>query len=138
MKTGIHPDYIDTKVVCLGCNTTFDSKSTLPEITVDICSECHPFYTGKQKLVDTAGRVDRFNAARVAADAKKEALTKKAQKALTQAEASAMLQADAEITEENTVPVKKDEKPASKAKEAPAETPEKTEADSNSESTTDK
>lgn len=64
MKANIHPDWVETKVTCLGCNTTFDSHSTVPEITVEICSNCHPFYTGKQKLVDTAGRVDRFEALR--------------------------------------------------------------------------
>ncbi|MEI8072724.1 MAG: 50S ribosomal protein L31 [Candidatus Saccharibacteria bacterium] len=108
MKTGIHPEYIDTKVTCLGCNTTFDSKSTVKELNVDVCSNCHPFYTGKQKLVDTAGRVDRFKAKQKAADDKKEALVKKGQKALSRAEAKAMLEVDAEIREENTQPVKKD------------------------------
>jgi large subunit ribosomal protein L31 len=130
MKAKIHPEYMKTKVTCLGCGTTFESMSTMPEITVDICSQCHPFYTGKQKLVDTAGRVDRFKAAREKAEAKKEALTKKAQKALSQKDASAMLEADAEITEANTQPVKKDAKPAAKT--------EKPEAQKNSESTTDK
>ncbi len=62
MKSGIHPDYIKTQVTCSGCNITFESMSTVPEIQVEICSNCHPFYTGKQKLVDTAGRVDRFRA----------------------------------------------------------------------------
>ncbi len=64
MKQGIHPDYITTKVTCNGCNTSFETHSTVPTITVEICSNCHPFYTGKQKLVDTAGRVDKFNARR--------------------------------------------------------------------------
>ncbi len=68
MKTGIHPNYIDTKVHCNGCNTTFQTHSTVPEITVEICSNCHPFYTGKQKLIDTAGRVDKFNARRSQAE----------------------------------------------------------------------
>jgi large subunit ribosomal protein L31 len=68
MKSGLHPDYIETKVHCNGCDTTFTSHSTVPEITVEICSNCHPFYTGKQKLVDTAGRVDKFNARKVAAE----------------------------------------------------------------------
>ena len=64
MKANIHPDWVETKFPCLGCATTFTSHSTVPEITVEICSNCHPFYTGKQKLVDTAGRVDRFEALR--------------------------------------------------------------------------
>ncbi|MBA3678662.1 50S ribosomal protein L31 [Candidatus Saccharibacteria bacterium] len=108
MKAAIHPEYMKTKVTCLGCNTTFESMSTVPEMSVDVCSMCHPFYTGKQKLVDTAGRVDRFKARQLAADAKKDALVKKGQKALTKAETAAMLQADSEVTEENTTKVTKD------------------------------
>ncbi len=79
MKANIHPDWVETKVTCLGCNTTFTSHSTVPEITVEICSNCHPFYTGKQKLVDTAGRVDRFEALRKkSGELKKTAKPKKA------------------------------------------------------------
>ena len=60
MKDKIHPKfYDDAKVSCL-CGNTFTSGSTKPEIRVEVCGKCHPFYTGKQKLVDTAGRVDRF------------------------------------------------------------------------------
>lgn len=66
MKSDIHPKYDTAKVNCNGCGITFETRATAPEITVDICSNCHPFYTGKQKLVDTAGRVDRFNARRKA------------------------------------------------------------------------
>ncbi len=62
MKTGIHPEVFETTVHCNGCNTTFTSHSTVSEINVEICSNCHPFYTGKQKLIDTAGRVDKFKA----------------------------------------------------------------------------
>lgn len=112
MKATIHPEYMKTKVTCLGCNTTFESMSTVPEMSVDVCSNCHPFYTGKQKLVDTAGRVDRFKAKQQAADAKKDALVKKGQKALSKNEAKAMLEADAEITQDNTKAVKKDKKTA--------------------------
>ncbi|MHB8869910.1 MAG: 50S ribosomal protein L31 [Thermoleophilia bacterium] len=60
MKTDIHPDYMETKVNC-SCGETFTTRSTLPEIKVEICSVCHPFYTGKQRLVDVGGRVERFN-----------------------------------------------------------------------------
>ena len=60
MKSGIHPATFETKVHCNGCNTTFTAHTTVKEITVEICSNCHPFYTGKQKLVDTGGRVERF------------------------------------------------------------------------------
>ena len=59
MKKGIHPKYVRTKVVCL-CGNVIETRSTVPEIRVEICSSCHPFFTGKQKLVDTAGRVERF------------------------------------------------------------------------------
>lgn len=62
MKHGIHPKLLKTKVTCLGCKTSFETVSTVETINVEICSACHPFYTGKQKLVDTAGRVDRFRA----------------------------------------------------------------------------
>ncbi len=61
MQTAIHPTYTHTaKVTCLTCGTTFTTGSTLEDIKVEVCSHCHPFYTGKQNLVDTAGRVDRF------------------------------------------------------------------------------
>lgn len=60
MKTDIHPEYMETKVTC-SCGETFTTNSTLPEIKVEICSVCHPFYTGKQRLVDVGGRVERFN-----------------------------------------------------------------------------
>jgi large subunit ribosomal protein L31 len=61
MKQGIHPEYNVIKVQC-ACGNTFTTRSTRKEeLHVEICSECHPFFTGKQKLVDTAGRVDRFN-----------------------------------------------------------------------------
>ena len=59
MKQGIHPDYVETKVTC-SCGNTFTTRSTKPEIHVELCNQCHPFYTGKQKLVDTGGRVERF------------------------------------------------------------------------------
>lgn len=87
MKTGIHPELKQTKVNCLGCGTTFDSVSTVDQITVDVCSQCHPFYTGKQKLVDTAGRVDRFRAQAEAAKSRKDDLGKKASKAAKRAAA---------------------------------------------------
>jgi len=59
MKKDIHPEYHRTKVHC-ACGAEFETGSTLPEIKVEICSQCHPFFTGKQKLIDTAGRVERF------------------------------------------------------------------------------
>jgi large subunit ribosomal protein L31 len=81
MKAGIHPQLMETKVHCNGCGVEFTTLSTVPEITVEICSNCHPFYTGKQKLVDTAGRVEKFKArseaARKRQAAAAERLTKK-------------------------------------------------------------
>ena len=59
MKEGIHPKYVQTKVTC-GCGNSFTTRSTRPELKVDICNACHPFYTGKLKYVDTAGRIEKF------------------------------------------------------------------------------
>ncbi len=59
MKAEIHPNYMECKVTC-GCGNTFTTGGTVPEIRIEICSACHPFYTGKQKFVDSAGRVDRL------------------------------------------------------------------------------
>jgi large subunit ribosomal protein L31 len=63
LKTGIHPEYVTTEVVC-GCGNTFTTRSTKRNgsIHVEVCSNCHPFYTGKQKILDTGGRVARFEA----------------------------------------------------------------------------
>ena len=60
MKQGIHPEYEKVTVKC-ACGAEFETRSTKKDIRLDICSKCHPFFTGKQKLVDTGGRVDRFN-----------------------------------------------------------------------------
>jgi len=59
MKKGIHPKYEPTTVTC-ACGNVFEVRSTVKDVKVEICSNCHPFFTGKQKLVDTAGRVERF------------------------------------------------------------------------------
>lgn len=59
MKSGIHPEYNECEVRC-ACGNAFRTRSTKAELRVDICSACHPFYTGTQKLIDTAGRVERF------------------------------------------------------------------------------
>ena len=60
VKPEIHPNYYPTAVVTCACGNTFMTGSTRPELRVEICSNCHPFYTGRQKLVDTGGRVERF------------------------------------------------------------------------------
>ena len=88
MKQGIHPEYAECTVRCT-CGNTFKTRSTKPEIRVDLCDKCHPFYTGQQKLVDTGGRVQRFSdkfggaaaAQLAAAQAAKEAKAKKAAEA---------------------------------------------------------
>lgn len=59
MKADIHPEYVEATVVC-SCGNTFTTRSTKPSLHVELCSECHPFYTGKQKLVDTGGRIEKF------------------------------------------------------------------------------
>ena len=60
MKKGIHPNYQKCEVTCV-CGNTFITRSTVNQIKLEICSECHPFFTGKQKMVDSTGRVERFN-----------------------------------------------------------------------------
>lgn len=69
MKDGIHPEYEIVNVVC-ACGNAFQTRSTRKDLAVDVCGACHPFYTGKQRLVDTQGRVDRFRR-RYAGTAKK-------------------------------------------------------------------
>jgi large subunit ribosomal protein L31 len=59
VKAGIHPEYVDTTVTC-NCGEVIQTRSTRPTIRVEVCSKCHPFYTGKQRFMDTEGRVERF------------------------------------------------------------------------------
>jgi large subunit ribosomal protein L31 len=59
MKADIHPNYKATQVRC-ACGSTFETRSTTDDISVEVCSQCHPYFTGKQKLMDTAGRIERF------------------------------------------------------------------------------
>jgi large subunit ribosomal protein L31 len=59
VKTGIHPEYVESTVTC-SCGNTFQTRATVAELHVELCNECHPFFTGKQKLVDSGGRVERF------------------------------------------------------------------------------
>ncbi len=68
MKTDIHPEYVAARITC-ACGRVTETQATVPEIHVDICSHCHPFFTGRQKLVDTAGRVERFRAKYAGAEA---------------------------------------------------------------------
>ena len=67
MKKDIHPKYGPSTITC-ACGNTIKTNSTVPEISIEVCSACHPFFTGKQKYVDTAGRVDKFKARLAAAD----------------------------------------------------------------------
>lgn len=69
MKAGIHPNYKASTVHC-ACGNSWETRSTTPDIHVEICSACHPYFTGKQKLVDTAGRVERFRQRYAKADSK--------------------------------------------------------------------
>jgi large subunit ribosomal protein L31 len=59
VKAGIHPEYVETTITC-ACGEVIHTRSTHSQIRVEVCSKCHPFFTGKQKLVDTAGRIERF------------------------------------------------------------------------------
>jgi len=59
VRAGIHPEYVETTITC-ACGEAIHTRSTRPSLRVEICSKCHPFFTGKQKLVDTAGRIERF------------------------------------------------------------------------------
>ena len=95
VKAGIHPKYEEVEVRC-ACGNTFKTRSTKPELHLEICSACHPFFTGRQKLIDTEGRVDRFNKKfgaqtveqrKTAAKAAKAAAAKKAPKAAKSATA---------------------------------------------------
>jgi len=61
MKKGIHPELVDCTVTC-ACGNSFMTKSQKPEMRIDICNECHPFFTGSERMVDTAGRIEKFNA----------------------------------------------------------------------------
>ena len=78
MKKDIHPRYMATLVKC-GCGESFVTRSTVPEIKVDICSVCHPFYTGKLKYVDTAGRIEKFKTRYAATPSTEKPAAKKAE-----------------------------------------------------------
>lgn len=77
MKKDIHPNYVEATVSCTSCGSVVHTHATVPVIRLDLCSQCHPFYTGKQRIVDTAGRVDRFNQRRVAAEKAQRAIKKR-------------------------------------------------------------
>lgn len=91
MKAGIHPKYEDATITC-ACGATYDTRSSRGTFSVDVCSACHPFFTGKQRIMDTAGRVERFRKKYekqpAAATGKKVKKAKKAEKAAAEAAAS--------------------------------------------------
>ena len=123
MKQGIHPQYVECTVTC-SCGNTFKTHATVSEMKVELCNECHPFYTGQQKFVDTGGRVQRFadkfgGAAQAALE--REA-AKKAAKA-AEAEAARKAAAEAKAAEKAKRAAKFAEEAAKQAAEAPAEAP---------------
>ncbi len=139
MKQGIHPEYMDCTVKCT-CGNTFVTRSTKPELKIDICSACHPFFTGTQKLIDTGGRVQRFadkfgsasaavaerEAAKKAAKAAKAAEVEAAKKAEREAKAAAKAARAAEFAKKAEAAAAQAEAeeaaaPAEEAAEAPAE-----------------
>ena len=61
MKTGIHPEVMQERMICSSCASDVSALGTVDQVRLDLCSNCHPFYTGKKRIVDTAGRIDRFN-----------------------------------------------------------------------------
>lgn len=126
MKQGIHPNYVECTVRCT-CGNTWKTRATKPEMTIDLCDKCHPFYTGQQKLVDTGGRVQRFAdkfGGAAAAQLKKaeEAKAAKAAKA-AEAEAARKAAAEAKAAEKAKRAAKFAEEAAKQAAEAPAEAP---------------
>ena len=143
MKSGIHPEYVEC-TVCCSCGNTFKTRSTKPEIQVELCNECHPFYTGQQKFVDTGGRVQRFadkfgGAAQAAlereaakkaarAAAAEEAAAKKAAEREAKAAEKAKRAAEFEKKAAAEAAKKAAEAPADEAVEAPAAEAEATEA----------
>ncbi|MBM6867048.1 50S ribosomal protein L31 [Collinsella tanakaei] len=143
MKSGIHPEYVECTVRC-SCGNTFKTRSTKSEIQVELCNECHPFYTGQQKFVDTGGRVQRFadkfgGAAQAALEreaAKKAERAKKAEEeaakraAEREAKAAAKAKRAAEYEKKAAAEAAKKaaDKPADEATEAPAAEAEATEA----------
>ncbi len=128
MKADIHPDYVDTTVTC-SCGRTFQTRSVRESLSVELCSECHPFFTGKQRLVDTGGRVERF---RKRVDAKDPATEKKIAEKLAADRAKAKADAArAKVTLPKPVKrqEKKEDEPAAKSSDGAtgsptAETPE--------------
>ncbi|MBE6469252.1 MAG: 50S ribosomal protein L31 [Coriobacteriaceae bacterium] len=124
MKPGIHPDYVECTVRC-SCGNTFKTRSTKPEITVELCNECHPFYTGQQKFVDTGGRVqrfaDKFGGAAQAALEREAAKKAERQKAAEEAAAKKAAEREAKAAEKAKRAAEYEKKAAAEAAKAEAE-----------------
>jgi large subunit ribosomal protein L31 len=117
MKPGIHPDYVECTVRC-SCGNTFKTRSTKPELRIDLCNKCHPFYTGQQKFVDTGGRVQRFSDRYGSASAA--VFEREQAKKAARAEAAAAEEAEKKAAREAKA-AKKAQKAAEYAKKAEAE-----------------
>ncbi|MEE9208081.1 MAG: 50S ribosomal protein L31 [Gemmatimonadota bacterium] len=98
MKQGIHPDYVQARITC-ACGRVSETYATVEELHVEICSHCHPFFTGRQKLVDTAGRVERFRRKYGSESASADKPSRKKKKTELAAEADVALVAEAESVE---------------------------------------
>lgn len=111
MKAKIHPDYHEVTVHC-SCGSSWKTRSTLKELRIEICSDCHPFFTGKSKLIDTAGRVERFKkryagAAAATEAAKKSDAAKKSKAAKAAKSATTAMTAPAVAAEKKAEPAAK-------------------------------
>ncbi len=127
MKAGIHPKYVEAQVVC-ACGNTFTTRSTKPNLRTDLCNVCHPFYTGEQRIVDTAGQVERFMR-RMESAAASEARPSKRQLRLSQR--AEKLAADKKRAEEAAAAAAAEEaaaRAAARAQAAASEAPVETEA----------
>ena len=126
MKQGIHPNYVECTVRCT-CGNTFKTRSTKPELVIDLCDKCHPFYTGQQKLVDTGGRVQRFAdkfGGAAAVQLEKAAAAKAAREAkAAEAEAARKAAREAKAAEKAKRAAEYAKKAAAEAAKAEAEAP---------------
>ena len=129
MKKDIHPEYVECRVTC-GCGNSFATRATVPELNVEVCSNCHPFYTGKQRYVDTAGRVEKFQkkykwdarqAVTQAEAARKKKTPARKPPQPKKTKASKVKGADAGKSEPTAAGKSKKEPAEAKAKTAPAE-----------------
>jgi large subunit ribosomal protein L31 len=120
MKSGIHPEYETAKITC-ACGRVTETRTTVGEIHVEICSHCHPFYTGRQKLVDTAGRVERFKARYGSASAAPAAAKKPAAEAEKKAVEEATAEAPQKVVAAETVGAAAEEVAAEETPDADGE-----------------